>query len=184
MPPLPNFLFKKYTKELGLSDYDAGNLTDNKDIALYYEEIIKHTKNYKAAVNWLMGDIKSYLNKYAVTINNFPISAKQISLLIKLIEEGKVSNNLASQKVFPKMLEETIKMPQQIAEENNWIQESDSDSLAEYVEQIMTENPDETERFKNGEKKLMGFFMGQLMKKSKGKADPKTASQLINQFIK
>lgn len=184
MPPLPNFLFKKYTTELGLSDYDAGNLTDSKDIALYYEEMITHTKNYKAAVNWLMGDIKSYLNKFAITIQDFPISAKQMSLLIKLIEDGKVSNNLASQKVFPKMLEDTNKTPQQIAEENNWIQESDSNSLVGYVEEIMTENPDETERFKNGEKKLMGFFMGQLMKKSKGKADPKTASQLINQTIK
>jgi aspartyl-tRNA(Asn)/glutamyl-tRNA(Gln) amidotransferase subunit B len=177
-------LYKKYTQELRLSDYDARNLTDNKDIALYYEEMIKHTKNYKAAVNWLMGDIKSYLNKYAVSINEFPILAQQISFLIKLIDEGKVSNNLASQKVFPKMLEETSKMPQQIAEENNWIQESDTDSLAGYVKEIMIENPDETERFKNGEKKLMGFFMGQLMKKSKGKADPKTASQLINQIIK
>ncbi len=184
MPPLPNYLYNKYTKELGLSDYDAGNLTDNKDIALYYEDIIKHTKNYKAAVNWLMGDVKSYLNKFAVTINEFPISAKQIADLIKLIENGKVSNNLASQKVFPKMLEETNKTPQQIAEENNWIQESDTDSLADYVKEIMSENPDETERFKNGEKKLMGFFMGQLMKKSKGKADPKTASKLINQTIK
>jgi len=184
MPPLPNYLFNKYTKELGLSDYDAGNLTDNKDIALYYEAIIKHTNNYKAAVNWLMGDVKSYLNKYAVTISEFPISAKHIADLIKLIADGKVSNNLASQKVFPKMLEETNKTPQQIAEENNWIQESDSDSLADYVKEIMAENPDETERFKNGEKKLMGFFMGQLMKKSKGKADPKTASQLINQIIK
>jgi aspartyl-tRNA(Asn)/glutamyl-tRNA(Gln) amidotransferase subunit B len=184
MPPLPNVLLKKYMNDLGLSEYDATNLTDNKDIALFYEDIIKHTNNFKAAANWVMGDIKSYLNKFAVTIKAFPLSAKHIAELIALIDEGKLSNNLASQKVFPKMLEEVEKFPQQIAEENNWIQVSDTNSLVLFVEEIMKENPDETERFINGEKKLMGFFMGQLMKKSKGKADPKTASQLINQIIK
>ncbi|HIP35891.1 MAG TPA: Asp-tRNA(Asn)/Glu-tRNA(Gln) amidotransferase subunit GatB [Crocinitomix sp.] len=184
MPPLPNYLFKKYTNDLGLTEYDARNLTDNKDIALYYENIIKHTQNYKAAVNWLMGDIKSYLNKYAVTISEFPILPERIAELIKLIETGKISNNLASQKVFPKMIEDTKLTPLQIAENNNWIQESNEDNLINYINEIMNENPEETERFKNGEKKLMGFFMGQLMKKSKGKADPKTASQLINKTIK
>lgn len=184
MPPLPNQLFEKYTKTLGLSDYDAKNLTDTKDIALYFEELIQLTQNYKAAANWLMGDIKSHLNQYALSITDFPISAKYIAELIALIDDGKISNNLASQKVFPAMLEQTDKSPLQIAEENDWIQESNEDSLAVFVQEIINENPDEAERFKNGEKKLMGLFMGQLMKKSKGKADPKLASQLINKMIK
>jgi len=183
MPPLPSFLFNKYTKELGLSEYDANNLTDSKDIAMFYEDIIAHTKNYKSAANWLMGDIKSYLNLKAVKINEFPISAKNIAGLIALIDSGKISHNLAGQKVFPKMLEETDKLPLKIAEENNWIQDSNEDSLAGFVQELIDENPDEAARFKAGEKKLMGLFMGQLMKKSRGKADPKAASQIINKMM-
>ena len=183
MPPLPNFLLNKYIEELGLSEYDANNLTDSKDIALYYEDMINYTSNYKSAANWLMGDIKSYLNQYAIRINEFPISAKNMAGLIKVIDDGKISHNLAGQKVFPKMLEETKKSALAIAEDNNWIQDSNEDSLAGFVQEIINENPDEASRFKGGEKKLMGLFMGQLMKKSKGKADPKTASQLINKMM-
>jgi len=183
MPPLPNYLLNKYITDLGLSEYDASNLTDSKDIALYYEDIINHTSNYKSAANWLMGDIKSYLNQYAVKINEFPISAKNIAVLIRIIDEGKISHNLAGQKVFPQMLKETGKTALQIAEENNWIQDSDEDSLEGFVTEIINENPDEAARFKAGEKKLMGLFMGQLMKKSKGKADPKAASQIINKMM-
>ena len=182
MPPLPNELFKKYVNELGLSTYDAGILTDQKEIALYFETIIQHTKNYKAAANWLMGDVKSYLNERALTIDEFPITAERIAKLIELIDSGKVSNNLASQKLFPAMLE-TDEDPAKIAEANDWIQDSDEDSIRGLVKEVFQENPAEYERFKAGEKKLMGFLMGQLMKKSRGKADPKSASKLINEMI-
>ena len=181
MPPLPNALFTKYTKELGLSDYDAGILTDQKEIALFFENIIKETENYKSAANWLMGDVKSYLNEKAVTIDNFPISAKRIAGLINLIDSGKVSNNLASQKLFPAMIESQDDALQ-IAESNDWIQDSNEDSIKTLILEVFDENPSEFERFKGGEKKLMGFLMGQLMKKSKGKADPKSASKLINEM--
>lgn len=181
MPPLPNELLNKYTKELSLSDYDAGILTDQKEIALFFEDIIKHTQNYKSAANWLMGDVKSFLNEKAVTISEFPISAERIAGLINLIDSGKVSNNLASQKLFPAMLasEESAAV---IAEKNDWIQDSNEDNIAAFVLEVFKENPSEFERFKGGEQKLMGFLMGQLMKKSKGKADPKSASKLINEI--
>ena len=104
MPTLPRALFEKYTKEFGLSEYDAYNLTDNKGIALYYEELIRHTKNYKAAANWIMGDIKSYLNEFGKEIDEFPLNAERIASLIKLIDEGKISSSVASQKIFPEML--------------------------------------------------------------------------------
>lgn len=182
MPPLPNYLFKKYTAELGLSDYDAQILTDQKEIALYFEDITAHTKNYKAAANWLMGDVKSYLNEKAVSIHEFPISAERIAKLIELIDSGKVSNNLASQKLFPAMLENEGS-PAEIAEKNDWIQDSNEDSIKDLIKEVFDENPGEYERFKSGEKKLMGFLMGQLMKKSRGKADPKSASRLINEMV-
>lgn len=182
MPPLPNFLLNKYTKELGLSDYDAGILTDQKEIALFFEDVIEHTNNYKAAANWIMGDVKSYLNEKAITIGEFPITAKRIAELIELIDSGKVSNNLASQKLFPAMLIDD-QSPQTIAEANDWIQNSDEGAIKDIIKGVFEENPSEYERFKAGEKKLMGFLMGQVMKKSQGKADPKSASKLINELI-
>lgn len=182
MPPLPAELFKKYTTKFGLSEYDALLLTDQKEIALYFEDITSHTSNYKAAANWVMGDVKSYLNTNAITIGDFPITAKNVAGLITLIDEGAISHNLAGQKVFPEMLKSN-RTAQEIAEENDWIQNSNADEIKDIILAVFDENPSEYERFKNGEKKLMGFLMGKVMQKSQGKADPKSASKLINELI-
>lgn len=183
MPPLPRALFLKYTGEFGLSDYDALNLTDNKDIALYYEQIIEHTKNFKAAANWVMGDIKSFLNNRGLEITEFPVKASAIAELITIIEDGKISSSSASQKVFPVLLENPEKSPLQIAEELNIIQDSNEDAILAFVNEVIKQHPDEVTRYKNGEKQLVGFFMGQLMRISKGKADPKAANQLMRQRL-
>jgi aspartyl-tRNA(Asn)/glutamyl-tRNA(Gln) amidotransferase subunit B len=183
LPPLPSELLKKYTSELGLSEYDAMNILDSKEIAMYFEEMISQTKHYKSAANWLMGSIKSYLNQHAVEIEYFPLSPSKIIALVDLIESGKVNNSLASQKIFPAMLETPESTPEQIAEKNGWIVQSDSNELEEIVKSIFENNPDETARFKAGEKKLTGFFMGLIMRETKGSADPKTTSQAINKVI-
>lgn len=183
MPELPSTLFKRYTKEYNLSDYDAYNLTEIKSIALFYNEIIKYTKNYKSAANWVMGDVKSFLNEKGVDIEKFPLTPETIASLIKTIDDGKISSTVASQKVFPKLLETPEKSPLQIAEELNLIQDSDEDSIKEYILQVIEQHPSEVERYRNGEKKLTGFFMGQLMKVSKGKADPKASNQLMRQML-
>ena len=129
-----------------------------------------------------MGDVKSYLNTNAVLISDLPIPPERLAGLIQLIDEGKISNNLASQKVFPAMLE-AEGTAEAIAQANDWIQDSDEDSIRGVIKEVFEENPSEYERFKSGEKKLMGFLMGQVMKKSKGKADPKSASKLMNEMI-
>jgi aspartyl-tRNA(Asn)/glutamyl-tRNA(Gln) amidotransferase subunit B len=183
MPALPRDLFIKYTKELGLSEYDAYLITDSKSIALYFEALIKHTKNYKAAANILMGDIKSYLNQNGVEIDQFPIVPEKIAALIALIENGKISSTVASQKVFPNMLTSPEVEPLKIAENLNVIQESDENSILEYINQVIEKNPSEVERYRNGEKQLTGFLMGQLMKISQGKADPKAANQLLRNAL-
>ncbi len=183
MPALPRELFNRYTKELNLSEYDAYNITDNKELALYYEEIIKHTSNYKSAANWLMGDIKSYLNQNGLEIDVFPISAKSIAELIQIIDDGKISSTVASQKIFPSMLENSSEAPLAIAERLNLIQDSNEDAILEFINTVIKENPTEVERYKGGEKQLVGFFMGQLMKISRGKADPKAANQLMRQTL-
>lgn len=183
MPPLPRELFLRYTKEYGLSEYDAYNITDIKGIALYFESIIAHTKNYKAAANWLMGDIKSYLNQNGIEIHEFPIQATQIASLIQLIESGKISTTIGSQKIFPEMVQHPNEKPFSIAERLNVIQESDENAIQQYIQEVIDSNPKEVERYRNGEKQLTGFLMGQLMKISKGKADPKAANQLLRNAL-
>ncbi len=183
MPALPRELFAKYTKELNLSPYDAYNLTDIKEIALYFEEVIQHTSNYKAAANWMMGDVKSYLNHHGIEIEQFPLKPAKIADLIEVIASGKISSSIASQKVFPEMLQHPELSAIQIAEANNLIQDSNEDSILTFIEDVIKQHPAEVERYKNGEKQLVGFFMGQLMKISQGKADPKAANQLMRQTL-
>jgi len=183
LPPLPGALFKKYTEELQLSEYDAGILTDSKPIALYFEKIIAHTTNYKAAVNWLMGDIKSYLNEQAITMEDFQVAPRAIADLIQLIDDKKVSNNLAAQKIFPALLAAPAKSPLAIAEENNWLLEENTDALAGFVAQAIEKHPEKVQAYKAGNKNLLGLFMGEVMKMSKGTADPQKANQLIREML-
>lgn len=183
MPALPRQLFIKYTQDFKLSEYDAYNITDSKGIALYYEGIIAGTKNYKSAANWLMGDVKSYLNEFGVEIDKFPIAPSKISELIAFIDQGKISTSVASQKLFPILLKRPEVRISELAEELNLIQDADEGAIFGFIEQVIDQNPKEVERYKNGEKQLVGFFMGQLMKVSQGKADPKTANALMRQKL-
>lgn len=182
MPALPKELFDKYVQEFKLTPYDANNLTDSKEIALFFEEIITHNKNYKSVANWIMGDVKSYLNENGVQIDSFPIPARKISELINLIDDGKVSSTAASQKIFPEMLKSQESV-QEIAERLNIIQVSNEGELAGFINEVIRSNTSEVERYKNGEKQLVGFFMGQLMKVSRGKADPKVANALLREKL-
>lgn len=183
LPQLPNDLYKKYTQEFGLSDYDANIIIESKPIALYYDELTSLTKNYKAAANWLNGPIKSYMNKNAKHIDDLEnMKPKDLVEIIQLIEAGKVSNSVAEQKIFPIKIESS-ESALSIAEKNNLLQESNDDAIVDYIKQVIEQNPNEVERYKNGEKQLTGFFMGQLMRVSGGKADPKKANQLIREML-
>ncbi len=183
LPPLPDELFDRYTNSFGLSDYDAQILTDSKEIALYFEEMTRHTKNHKAAANWMMGSIKSYLNDQAIEITDFPISPKAITEIIELIDSGVISNSQAAQKLFPALLEQPSASPKALAEANGWIQESDDDALIAWAAEAIAMYPDKVEEYKNGKKGLIGLFMGEVMKMSRGKADPKKASSIIREQL-
>jgi aspartyl-tRNA(Asn)/glutamyl-tRNA(Gln) amidotransferase subunit B len=183
LPELPNALHKRYVKEFALSEYDAAVLTDSKEIALYFNELVKHTKNYKAASNWLTVNIKSYLNENAVHITQFPVKAAQIAELISIIDEGKISHSSASQKIFPELVNNPNKSPLQIAQELNLIQESNTDALQGLVDQVIAKYPEKVLEYKNGKVTLLGLFMGEVMKLSKGKADPKVTSSLVKETL-
>lgn len=183
LPELPQDLFDRYIREFKLSEYDAGVLTDTKGIALYFNQILQHTKNYKAAANWMMGAVKGYLNENALHIDQFPLEPLRIAELIQIIDDGKISNSIASQKVFPAMLANPNQHPLKLAEELNVIQESDSGALQELVNLAIAKYPEKVEEYKAGKTNLVAMFMGEVMKMSKGKADPKLANQLVKETL-
>jgi aspartyl-tRNA(Asn)/glutamyl-tRNA(Gln) amidotransferase subunit B len=183
MPALPRELYQKYVTSYGLSDYDAQVLTDSKDVALYFEEVIKLTKNYKAASNWVMGPIKSYLNELTLSADEFPLSPKIIAEIIALIDDGKINFATASQRVFPELLKSPGKTALEVAQQLNVIQDSNQDSILPIVEQVLKEFPLKVEEYKNGKKGIISMFMGEVMKRSKGKADPKVATQLLTKKL-
>ena len=178
MPPLPNELHERYTGQFGLSEYDAGVLTDSKPIALFYNELVSHTTNYKAAANWVTGDVLAYLKENALHIGQFPVGASRLAGLIKIIEEGKVSHTAAAQRIFPEMCR-TTDDALTIAQRLDLIQNSDTDQLEQWVDEALAKFPEKVAEYRSGKKGLTGLFMGEVMKLSKGKADPKIANQMV-----
>lgn len=183
MPPLPYELFVKYTKELALSEYDAFVLTDSKAFALYFEEVIKHTSNYKGATNLLIGPVKSWLNEQSVEIEEFPISPKALAGIQTLVDDDKISISTATQKLFPALLEDPLADAAALCKQNGWIQQGDSDQLQAWVDQALAAYPEKIEEYRSGKKGLIGLFMGEVMKYSRGSADPKKASALLREKL-
>jgi len=183
LPELPEALYEKYTSIYKLSDYDAKNLIDNKGIALFFEEATTHTKDYKTLTNIIMGPVKSYLNDKAIDIALFPISAKNIAIMVSLIKDGLVASSSANQNLFPLMIKNVDTNPRVLAMEHQLIQESNSDALSNYINQAIDKYPDKVIAYKSGSKNLLGLFMGEVMKLSKGKADPKIANKLLREAL-
>jgi len=179
MPPLPRELYNRFIEAYNLPVYDAQVLTDNKDVALYFEALCKHTKNYKAASNWVMGPVKSYLNELTLHVHDFPIKPEKIAAMISLVDNGSVSFSAASQKLFPALAGKPEADPLKLAEELDLIHESDHDSILPMIEEVLASYPDKVAAYRNGKKGLLGMFMGEIMKKSRGKADPKVTNQLL-----
>jgi len=182
MPPLPAELLAKFQEQYGLSAYDAQVLTDSKDIALYFEELAGQTTNYKAAANWIMGPVKSVINAEASTLQSLHLKTSRLAELIQLIDEQVVSNSVASQRIFPELLKKD-EAPLAIAKRLNVVQESNVDQLAVQVKEILARYPEKVEEYKNGKKGVIGLFMGDLMKMTQGKADPKVATQIFIQQL-
>jgi aspartyl-tRNA(Asn)/glutamyl-tRNA(Gln) amidotransferase subunit B len=130
-----------------------------------------------------MGPVKSFLNELTLHISDFPISPKRLADLIAIVDDGKVNFSVASQKVYPEMLKSKDKSPLEIAQELNLIQESDEGSLKPIIEKVIAENAAKVEEYRSGKKGLMGMFMGQVMKQSQGKADPKVATKLLTELL-
>ncbi|SDF03802.1 aspartyl/glutamyl-tRNA(Asn/Gln) amidotransferase subunit B [Mucilaginibacter pineti] len=179
LPALPNQLYHKYTEQLGLSAYDASVITADRDFALYFEQLIKATDHYKAAANWLMGAVKSYLNDHSVTISNFTVTPQDIADLIKLVDAGVINNSVASHKLFPAMIKEPGKGAEELAKELNLLISADNDDVTGFIRAAIAKFPDKVKEYQKGKKGVLGLFMGEIMKSSKGKIDPQKTNQLL-----
>ncbi len=183
MPSLANELFQKFTYQLGLPDADATVLTDTKEMALYFEQLILHTHHYKSAANWMLGAIKSYLNESKTDIEDFIIEPTTLAALINLVEDGKVGQSTAVKQLLPQMIKQPNESPMLLAEQLNILQQSDASELNQFVEQALKLFPDKVAEYQKGKKNLMGLFMGEVMKLTGGKADPKVITQLLRDAL-
>ena len=183
LAPLPWALYKRLTTEFELSDYDANLLTEEKATALFFLELCEHTNNYKAAANLIINKILPTCSELNISIENFPISNTQLAAFIQLIDGGKVSNSNAYQRIFPQLLEQPERAPLEIAQDLNLIQTADTDFLEKLVDEVLAANADKVEKFRKGKKGLLGFFVGEVMRRSKGKAEPKATNALLNKKL-
>jgi len=177
IPELPDEKKKRFIDKFKLSSYEANILVSDKETSEYFEIVIKKS-DVKLATNWITSELFALLNEKDLEISQSPISAENLSKLINLIKDGTISGKIAKS-VF-ELMANGNKDPQKIIKEKNLKQESDPKALESLIEKVISENPDKVKDYKSGKEKLFGFFVGQVMKASEGKANPK----LVNEILK
>jgi len=179
LPVLPQQLLQKYIDELGIPENEALAITEHKSLAIFFNELCDLTHSPKAAASWLLGPIKTYLNEHNCEPEDFPLTPAQMASLISAIKSGKLNHNAAKLYVFPTMLQEPQTSPLKLAKRLDILSDSNQDEIASYVETLILAHPEEAKRYRNGKKGLLGFFVGQVMKSFKGKANPKEVNQIV-----
>lgn len=181
IPELPDARKARYMEDLGLSDYDAGVITSSKKLADLFEESLNYTKDAKAAANWIMGDLLGYLNANNLELDDVKLTGQGLGEMLDLLEKGTISGKIAKT-VFKTMLE-TGKRPQQIVEEQGLVQISDEGAIREIVERVVASNPQSVADYKAGKQKAIGFLVGQVMRETKGKANPAIVNKLLVEVL-
>ena len=189
LPELAEQKAQRFIKQYKIPQYDAEVLTQDRTIADYFEYVCMELKDnsFKTASNWIMTEVMRVLKEEKIEIADFWINGKNLSSLINLIAEGKISNNIAKE-VYAEMLKvkdrnDENQNPEFIVKEKNLIQVTDSAEIENIVKKVLDENPNEVQRYKNGETKLLGFLVGKVMKETSGKANPKTVNDLLKQIL-
>jgi len=184
IPELHRERSKRYISKYRLSEYDAAILTEEKEFADYFEKVIVGGVKFKSAANWMLGPVKSWQNENNEEIGRFPVTPEKLANVIKLVEDGKLSFSIASTKLFNELLKDPEKEPGKIAEEKNWSLDTNTDNIGNLIEQVLNKFPEKVKEFKKGKKGLMGLFVGEVMKLSKGKADPKITNDILSEKLK
>jgi len=178
LPELPLAKRERFVNEYQIPAYDAGVLTSDKALALYYEDVVKICNKPKVASNWIMGDIMRFLNEDKRSIRECPITAQSLADMIKLIEDGAISGKMAKEVVED--MYKTGKSPQDIIKDKGLVQITDEGELVKAITSIIEANQAQVAEYRGGKEKVFGFFVGQVMKATKGKANP----QLVNELLK
>ena len=178
LPELPNEKKQRFVTQFKIPEYDARVLTSSKELADYYEECVKHHPDPKMVSNWVMGEVLRELNERKIEIKNFTIAPTDLTDLLKQIDEGTISGKMAKE-IFHQMAQ-TGKSASEIIADKGLAQITDQRELGRVVEEVLTENPENVKLYHAGKEKLFGFFVGQVMKKTQGKANPK----LVNEVLK
>jgi aspartyl-tRNA(Asn)/glutamyl-tRNA(Gln) amidotransferase subunit B len=184
IPALPAERILVYTKQYNLPAYDAQVLTEEKEMSDYFEQIILHTKNYKAAANWMLGPIKNWLNENHSEIKTFPLLPQTIASVIHLVESDKLSFSTASTRLLQLLLKHPKDEVLQLAESNNLMQQSDASELEPLIDEVLQQLFAKVQEYKKGKKGLLALFVGEVMKRTKGKADPKKTNEILLQKLK
>lgn len=182
LPKLPEEYSKKFT-ELGLSAYDANLICREKEIADYFDELLQETSLYKAAANWLNGPVNQYLNQAKITMHDFTLPAKKLAELIEMVESGKIGFSAAANRLFPKLLENPGKNAATLAAEMQLLQIADKEALDAWTNEVLENMPDKVMQYKKGKKGLLGVFVGEVKKRSKGKADLQRVTELLKEKL-
>ena len=183
LPALPDELYQDFTTTHSLSHYNADLLTQEKSTADYFLSLSQHCKHYTALANLIINKLLPTANEQQKTMPELELSTTQIVEFVELIEGNQVSAAMAYQRLFPLLLDHPNESPLALAKKENLIQESDTDFLKGLVIEVLNNNPKEVAAYRAGKKRLMGFFMGQVMRQSKGKAEPKATTQLLKEIL-
>ncbi len=182
MPELHFQRKERFVSHFHLPEYDAEVLTSEKALADYFENAAANSVDFKLVSNWIMSEVLKICNQRKIDISDFPIPSENLGELTKLISEGKISGKIAKG-IFEEMLE-TNKTPTEILKEKNLVQINDPDEIEKAVKKILSDFPEQVEQFKNGKEKVIGFLIGQVMKLTKGKANPQLVNNILLKEIK
>jgi len=181
LPELPSKKRNKYVSQFGLSAYDARVISDEISMANFFEETVANGAEVKLASNWVTSDIVGYLKSNKLSFSKLKLSPKNLAEMINMISKNIISGKIAKD-ILPELIQKNIS-PKKLVEEKGLAMISDSSSIYRIIDELKNEHPNEVQAFKNGKTKLLGFFVGQLMKRTKGKADPKLANKLLTEKL-
>jgi len=181
LPELPEIRKNRFISEFKLPEYDAEILTSSKQLADYYEKVISVTNDFKSASNWIMGEVLKVIKESKIDIIDFPISAVNLGKLIELINNKTISGQIAKD-IFPEMLK-TNDDPTKIVKEKNLTQITDIYTLEKIIDEIILNNQSQVQQYLDGKESVIGFFVGQVMKASQGKANPKAVNELLKKKL-
>lgn len=182
LPEFPKERKQRLIQQYQIHEKDAARIAADNDWTSYFESAAKISKHYQQIANWMLGPIRSYLNDNDFSIHQLPLTPSLLLHLIQLVEEGMVSHTIATQKLFPVLVKEGGN-PLSLAQSMNLIQDRNEDGLAVLIESVLSRMPDKVQEYKKGKKGLIGLFVGEVMKESKGKADPKLLNRLISDVL-